>query len=67
MLSCFLIAFDALRYDESGYAQEAYQYPQAKAVYDYAAEAETDLSFYTGDTINILDDTDPRYALESVH
>jgi len=34
-------------------------YPQARALYDYAAETETDLSFAEGDIINILEDTDP--------
>jgi len=38
------------------YGQEGFQ---ARGLYDYVAEAETDLSFGEGDIINILDDTDP--------
>jgi len=45
----------AAEYDEPQTAG----YPQARAVYDYAAETETDLSFYAGDIINILEDSDP--------
>lgn len=40
---------------------------QAKALYDYAAEAETDLSFYEGDIVIILEDQDPRLLLHLLH
>lgn len=57
-------------YGDQGYAeQEAYdgygeqesyaQYRQVTALYDYTGEGEGDLSFYAGDVINVIDDTDP--------
>jgi len=32
---------------------------QARALYDFAGETETDLPFYAGDTITVLDQSDP--------
>jgi len=64
-------AYEEPAYEEPAYEEPAYEEPpaeeaayegagfQARALYDYVAEAETDLSFGEGDTINILDDTDP--------
>jgi len=53
-------------YEESYGEQEAYGYSeteqfsrQVTALYDYTGEGEGDLSFYAGDVINVIDDTDP--------
>jgi len=35
------------------------EYPLLRALYEFVAETETDLSFHEGDIINLLDDTDP--------
>merc|ERR1712057_63284 len=50
-------------YAEEGYAEEGY-YEEggelwATALYDYQGENEDDLSFYAGDSIAVLDQSDP--------
>eukprot|EP01133_Synstelium_polycarpum_P017368 gene17368-20721_t len=58
-------AYDDQSYDQQGYDQQqegAYeeqsQWPKAKALYDYSAQQEGDLSFYAGDIIDIHDQSD---------
>jgi hypothetical protein len=65
-------AEEAYEEEQEAYEEEAYEeedeYPEeteggavgtCKAIYDYEAENDTDLSFKEGDVINIIDDSDP--------
>lgn len=57
--------YDQGGYDQGGYDQGGYDQGaggggyQARALYDFAGETETDLPFYAGDVISVIDTSDP--------
>lgn len=48
--------------DQGGYGEQVIR--QVRAAYDFVGEGESDLSFYAGDVINVLDDSDDWYRGE---